>query len=47
MDFIANLEKAKRTGWAENNTHTDVRRLCEKQKVELKQAIEAGKDIVT
>ncbi len=41
-EFIAELEKAKRVGWDELKVRTDVALILEKQKRDLKKALEAS-----
>ena len=40
--FLAELEKAHAAGWDEMNVRDDMKRLMEKQKARLKQALEGG-----
>ena len=44
--FLEGLEKTHQIDWNKSYVRADVSRLREKQKAELKQAIEAGKDIL-
>jgi len=45
-EFIADLQKANRSGWDEMNVRADVARLQEKQKGKLKEAFKSGEDIL-
>ncbi len=42
-EFLADLERAKRTGWDEMNVRPDLARQLERQKADLKRALEQGK----
>ncbi len=45
--FLAELQKAHDAGWDEMNVRADVKRLMERQKEELNQALERGEDFLT
>jgi hypothetical protein len=46
VDFIQDLEKAKRDGWNKMNVRPDMAQLLESEMLDLRQAFEAGKDIL-